>query len=382
MDAFFASVEQRDDPGLRGKPVVVGADPRNGRGRGVVSTCSYEARKYGIHSAMPISRAYRLCPGAVFLPVRMDAYARESAAVFAVLDGFSPLIEPVSIDEAYLDISPTVHLFGGPRETCVLMKRRIREKTGLTASVGLAPTKMAAKIASDLGKPDGLIEVGRSGLGDFLRPQEIKVIWGLGPKAQERLLAMGIRTVGELADRDPGELEARLGRNGRYFWQAANGIDDREVESEGEAKSIGAETTFEKDTRDRRQVEAEIAGLCERVSRRLRREKVSCRTVTLKLRFADFSTHTRSRTRPAATNFAEDLIADALELFAGLEPEGKDIRLVGVKASSLGSFDTQLPLFETPPEKKEKVHSAVDLIKDKFGEQAIFRASARKPPRR
>jgi DNA polymerase IV len=375
MDAFFASIEQRDDPRLKGKPVVVGADPRQGRGRGVVSTCSYEARKFGIRSAMPISRAFKLCPEAFFVPVQMEKYARESAAVFAILGAFTPELEPVSIDEAYLDISSTFHLFGTTRQACVQMKRRISAETGLTASVGLAPTKMAAKIASDLGKPDGLIEVRQAQLRDFLRPLEAGVIWGLGPKAEERLSALGIRTVGDLADRNPRELEGLFGKNGLYFWQAANGIDERQVEAGGEAQSISAETTFERDTRDTRQVEAEIAELCERVSRRLRQDKVRCRTITLKIRFADFTTHTRSFTRPEPTNFTEELIGEAQKLYDSVARGSNKIRLIGVKASQLLPPETQLSLFgEDRARQKEKVHDAVDKIKDKFGEDAISRA--------
>jgi DNA polymerase IV len=247
----------------------------------------------------------------------------------------------------------------------------------LTASVGLAPTKMAAKIASDLRKPDGLVEVNQSQVRDFLRPLDVGAIWGLGAKAQERLYAMGVRTVGNLADREVRELEAVFGKSGRYFWQSANGIDERNVEAGGEAKSISAETTFDKDTSDRRQVVAEIAGLCERVSRRLRREKTRCRTITLKVRFADFSTHTKAHTRSELTNLTVELIREAQKLFAGFETAGKKIRLVGVKASALRPFDAQLSLFNDPSGKKERVDAVADTIKDKFGEHAISRASVR-----
>jgi DNA polymerase IV len=377
MDAFFASVEQRDNPGLKGKPVVVGADPKTGRGRGVVSTCSYEARKFGIHSAMPISRAYRLCPQAVFLPVNMESYSRVSDTIFSILGSFTPDCEPVSVDEAYLDISSTWHLFGAsPRDACVAIKQRIREVTGLTASVGLAPTKMAAKIASDLRKPDGLVEVKQEQLRDFLRPLPVGAIWGLGPKAVSRLEAMGIRSIGQLAERDPGDLEAFFGKNGIYFWEAANGIDERAVESADAAKSISAETTFEKDTADRRHAEAEIAGLCERVSRRVRAEKVSCRTITLKLRFADFSTHTHSHTLTVPTNNTADLIREAQRLFVELYRPGKKVRLVGVKASQFADPAGQLTLF--PDKREDKIDAVADAIKDKFGEQAISRASVKR----
>jgi len=379
MDAFFASVEQRDDPALRGKPVVVGADPKEGKGRGVVSTCSYEARKFGIHSAMPISRAWRLCPRAIFVPVDMERYGAASDKVFTILGSFSPRVEPVSIDEAYLDISDTFHLFGAPRDACARMKERIRQETGLTASVGLAPTKMAAKIASDLKKPDGLVEVTRAELRQFLRPLGIGAIWGLGPKSEEKLRSLGIHTVGELADSAPVQLKNIFGSAGEYFWQAANGIDEREVEARGEAKSMSAESTFERDVADTRQVDAEIVSLCEQVSRRMRAEKCGCRTITLKVRYADFSTYTRSVTSREPTNFAEELITCARNLFGAFPSRGRRIRLVGVRASHLAPSDGPITLFpDDPSVRKEKLHSAVDAIKDRFGERAITRASSKK----
>ena len=235
MDAFFASVEQRDDPALRGRPVVVGSDPKAGKGRGVVSTCSYEARKYGIHSAMPISIAYKKCPQAVFLPVDMEKYAEASAKIHEILYSFSPDIEPISIDEAFLDITGSYHLFGTPVETCRLIKEKIKKYTGLTASIGLAPTKMAAKIASDLDKPDGLVEVTEEKLLDFLRPLDVRKIWGLGPKCEAELQRLGIQTIGDLARMDPDHLTGTFGKVGLEFWRLANGIDERPVETEPEA---------------------------------------------------------------------------------------------------------------------------------------------------
>ena len=248
MDAFFASIEQRDRPSLRGKPVVVGSDPKGGKGRGVVSTCSYEARKYGIHSAMPISIAFRKCPQAVFLPVDMDKYAEASDQIYEILYSFSPDIEPISIDEAFLDITGSYHLFGTPLDTGSLIKAKVRKLTGLTASVGIAPTKMAAKIASDIDKPDGLVEVTKESLVDFLRPLEVRKIWGLGKKCEDELARIGIRTIGDIAARDPDELENILGKVGLEFWRLAHGIDERTVESAGEAKSISNEITFDIDT--------------------------------------------------------------------------------------------------------------------------------------
>ncbi|MDD2702507.1 MAG: DNA polymerase IV [Candidatus Omnitrophica bacterium] len=259
MDAFFASVEQRDNPAYRGKPVIVGADPKGGHGRGVVSTCSYEARKFGVHSAMPISAAYRKCPGAVFLPVDMEKYRCVSLRIFEVFRSFASRVEEVSIDEAFLDISDTYQLCGSPVDVCRAIKERVRKETGLTASVGLAPTKMAAKIASGFGKPDGLVEVTGEKLLDFLHPLDAGKLWGVGEKTRALLNSLGIKTIGDMAKRSREELSRLLGKNGEWLWEMARGIDTGEVENERDAKSIGNETTFEKDTRDRKEILAELS---------------------------------------------------------------------------------------------------------------------------
>ncbi len=377
MDAFFAAIEQRDDPALRSRPVVVGADPKGGRGRGVVATCSYEARKFGVRSAMPISVAYRKCPGAVFLPVDRDKYSRVSQDLYKILSGFTPDVEPVSIDEAFLDITATFELFGTPAQTCLLLKARIKEQTGLTASVGLAPTKMAAKIASDLKKPDGFVEVAAEGLCDFLWPLEITRIWGLGEKTAEVLYAKGVRTIGDLARQDIRRLVALLGKNGAYFWQLAQGIDDSRVQAGQEAKSISNETTFEEDTSDEAKIHSALMWLCEKVAKRLRDEGLKARTVTLKIRLAGFQTYTRSITMHAATHFDDVLYAQIKQLYVGFPIRHKKVRLVGVKASGLASACAQESLFEDAQEiKKESVHRAIDKIKEKFGDGSITRAIA------
>ncbi len=284
MDAFFAAVEQRDNPEFHGKPVIVGADPKKGRGRGVVSTCSYEARKYGIHSAMPISTAYRRAPHAIFLPVNMEKYANVSHEIYNIFYDFTPEVEPISIDEAFLDITGTYHLFGTPRKTCFLIKSRIKDKTGLTASVGLAPTKMAAKIASDLRKPDGFVEVTQDKLLDFLWPLDISKRWGLGKKSEIVLRNRGINTIGDIARGEIKDLGNMFGKNGAHFWNLARGIDERSVETEREAKSISNETTFDKDTEDKGKIEGARMRLCEKVSDRLRENGFKARTITLKIR--------------------------------------------------------------------------------------------------
>jgi len=377
MDAFFAAIEQRDNPQFHSKPVVVGADPKGGRGRGVVSTCSYEARKFGIHSAMPISIAYQKCPHAIFLPVNMEKYESVSGQIYEILYSFTPDIEPISIDEAFLDISHSYHLFGTPVNTCLLMKSRIKDGTGLTASIGLAPTKMAAKIASDLKKPDGMVEVSLDGLLDFLWPLSVRKLWGLGGKCEEVLTEMGIKTIGDLASRDVRELIKVFGKNGEYFWKLANGIDERPVESCADAKSISSEITFEEDTHDRDKIDSAMMCLCQKVSSRLRQGSFKCRTITLKIRLKGFQTFTRSATMEKATNFIDILYKQAKDLYNDFDAKGKKVRLVGVRASNLSPADFQDSLFkDSGDDKREEVHSAVDRIKEKFGDGAIYRASS------
>jgi len=386
MDAFFASIEQRDNAQYRLKPVVVGSDPKKGKGRGVVSTCSYEARKFGIHSAMPISVAYRKCPHAVFLPVDMEKYSAVSREIYDILYEFTPDIEPVSIDEAFLDISGSFQIFGTPIKTCELIKSRVKLRTGLTASVGLAPTMMAAKIASDLKKPDGLVEVTPDGLIEFLWPLEIRKLWGLGEKCEKLFHGMGIRTIGDIARRDMRELVRVFGKSGADFWQLANGIDEREVGPCAEAKSVSNELTFDKDTADKAKIESSLMWLCEKVSDRLRDDGFKGRTVTLKIRLEGFDTYTRAVTMPVATNLVDVIYGEAKNLYkvfsssplSGAKSKGRKVRLIGVKASGLSNSHFKESLFDGCDDgKKEDVHKAVDRIKHKFGESAIFRAGGR-----
>lgn len=375
MDAFFASIEQRDNPDLAGKPVVVGADPKAGRGRGVVSTCSYEARKFGIHSAMPISLAYQKCPQAVFLPVDMDKYSRVSAQIYKIFYDFTPDIEPVSIDEAFLDISRSHSIFGTPYQTCVLIKSRIKEETGLTASLGLAPTKMASKIASDLNKPDGLVEVTQDRLLDFLRGLPVEKIWGLGKKGQLLLNNMGIGTIGELAKTDINRIISVFGKNGVSFWQLANGIDETEVETEGEVKSVSNEITFDKDTLDTERIHSTLILLCEKVSARLRQDNLKAKTIALKIRLEGFKTYSRSATISKPTNFSDVICRRIKQLYDNFEIKNKKVRLVGVKVSHLCGLDSEEELFKDKGDlKNEEVHLALDKIRGKFGNNAIYRA--------
>ena len=376
MDAFFASVEQRDSPLLKGRPVIVGADPKNGKGRGVVSTCSYEARVYGVHSAMPISIAYRLCPGAVYLPVDMERYQIASEKISEILYSFTPDIEHVGIDEAFLDITGSHHLFGGPLDTCISIKSKIKEKLSLTASIGIAPTKMAAKIASDLKKPDGLVEVKIDALLDFLWPLSVSKLWGVGEKTKDSLNALGINTIGELARADLRKLIDALGNSASDLWQLANGVDTREVEVSHDSKSISNETTFEEDSLDKEKVTQAIMMLSEEVSDRLRENNFKARTISVKIRLRGFHTYTRSLTINEPTNFFESISATAKSLFDNFEFKDRPVRLIGVKASNLQPADFRESLFEEKKDLKIKdIQNVVGHIKDKFGNSAISRAA-------
>ena len=377
MDAFFAAVEQRDDPSLKGRPVIVGADPRGGRGRGVVSTCSYEARKFGVRSAMPISEAWRRCPGGVYLPPDMDRYEAESEKIFAVFSRFTPDIEPVSVDEAFLDVTRSAHLFGGPEETCRRLKRAVTEETGLTCSVGLAPTKMAAKIASDLEKPDGFVRVPSGGARAFLAPLDISRLWGLGPKTAALLRARGVNTIGELAACGEAAL-AGLGARGAELRALALGEDPREVAPGGEARSVSNEHTFGRDTADCAEIKAALLALSDKVSSRLRAAGLKGRTVTLKIRLEGFETYTRAKTLPLATNFADVIAPEALALCEAFGRGRRKVRLLGVKVSGLLPAEEKESLFEDPADlRREKAHRAIEGIREKFGDGAIFRAGAR-----
>ncbi|MEW5757949.1 MAG: DNA polymerase IV [Candidatus Omnitrophota bacterium] len=374
MDAFFASIEQRDNPVYQGKPVVVGANPKAGNGRGVVSTCSYEARKFGIHSAMPISIAYRKCPNAIFVPVNYSKYVEVSNQIVDIFNTFSPDVEQVSIDEAFIDISDTYKLHHSAHQTCVEMKKQIKKETGLTASVGLAPTKMAAKIASGLKKPDGLVEVTKDKLLNFLWPLDVDKLWGIGEKTKIALNQMGIYKIKDLAQKTKNELISVFGKNGAWFWEASHGIDESEVISEHQTKSISNETTFEKDTSDKTEIERELAWLCELVASRLRKEMFKCRTITLKIRLEGFQTYTRAKTVAEPTNFPEILIKEIKQLLENFKLNDKKVRLLGVRTSNLSNASDEL-LFKTNDEiKKEKVNKAVDKIKNKFGKSCILRA--------
>ncbi len=374
MDAFFAAIEQRDDPALKGRPVVVGADPRAGRGRGVVSTCSYEARRYGIHSAMPISAAYRNCPGAVFLPVDMRKYSKVSREMFELLYDFTPDIEPLSIDEAFLDITASARLFGTPLETCRKIKEQVKKQLRLTATIGIAPNKMVAKIALAQAKPDGLLEITTDNLLSFLWPLPVSQMFGVGEQTQKILSAMGIQTVGDLAKTPAALLRAQLGVRGQHLSDLANGLDERAVVTQEEVKSVSHEHTFEEDTAGREQMDSVLSVLCEKVSRRLRLAGLKGKTVTLKARFSDFKTTTRDITLPGRTDLFDEIYPAIRRLWDGVYDKTKKYRLLGVRVSHFDQPYVRESLFDDgAPTKAEKIGRAVDLIKDRFGEKGIIR---------
>jgi len=371
MDAFYASVEQRDRPETRGRPVIVGADTR---GRGVVSAASYEARRFGVHSAMPIGRAFRLCPEGVFLPVDMDKYAVVSGEIMAVLAEFTPLVEPLSIDEAFLDVTASRALHGDGAAIGREIKKRIRACVSLTASVGVAPNKFLAKVASELEKPDGLVvvEPGREAL--FLAPLPVSRLWGVGKVTGAVLETMGIRTIGQLALTPAAHLAARFGKHGPDLLNLARGVDDRVVETDAPSKSMGAEETFERDTHDVDLLRATLRGQSERVGRELRGAGYAGRTVTLKLRFADFSTITRAHTDDPTQ---DDLVIyrRVESLFARVTLK-QAVRLIGLSVSGLGpAGEGQLSLLAPDAVRRERLARAVDRLATRFGDEIVRPAS-------
>jgi DNA polymerase-4 len=377
MDAFFAAVEQRDHPEYRGKPVIIGSDPKQGKGRGIVATCSYEARKFGVHSAQPISQAWKLCPQGIYIQPEMAKYERVSGRVMTIFLEFTDMIEQVSIDEAFLDVTGSETLFGTGPEIAVKIKKRIREKLGLTASVGVAANKFIAKVASDLRKPDGLVVVEPGHEREFLAPLPVGRLWGVGPKTEASLKMAGLERIGEIADLQHSELTARLGKTGAHLWQLANGIDDRPVLPEEGFKSIGHEITFEHDTADPELLHATLLGLSEKVAQRLRSNKSRARTITIKYREADFSTYTRRTTLNNPVNTAEMIFPAARKLFKTLLRDQVLVRLIGVYASNLEieASGTQMSLLDAAPQKNQKLASAMDRIVQRFGNQAITRAA-------
>jgi len=376
MDAFFAAIEERDHPEYRGQPIVVGADPKGGKGRGVVSTCSYAAREFGIHSAQPISEAWRRCPHAVFVRPRMEPYAAASRQIRKVFGEFTPDVEPISIDEAFLDVTASLHLFGTKHKFGERMHRRILEETQLTCSLGIAPCKLVAKIASDLEKPRGLVIVEPGQVEAFLRPLPVGSLWGVGKRTRVALDALGIATIGELADFDRAELTRRFGKHGEALWSLAHGIDDRAVEPADDAKSVGNQHTFATDTADPRLVASTLMELSEKVAYRLRHHGLRGRTVTTKIRFADFTTLTRATTLARPIDDTPTIYRVASQNLERVRMKGKKVRLLGVTVSGFDTKARQLDLFDQPPdrerdEKQRLLTDAIDSIKSRFGHGAL-----------
>jgi len=375
MDAFFAAIEQLDNPQFRGKPVVVGADPRGGKGRGVVSTCSYEAREFGIHSAMPISQAYKRCPHAIYVFPRGKRYSEMSKKIMKILYRFSPDIEPISIDEAFLDISSTCKLFGSAENLGKSIRKMIHDETQLIASVGIAPSKFVAKIASDLEKPDGLVIVDKNHIVEFLAPLEISRLWGVGKKTLPQLQSLGIHTIGDLARYSQKKLIDKFGKAGLHFWRLANGIDAREVERHVAAKSISKEVTFNVDKSDRDELYETLLYLCNELAREMRKKNYKGRTITLKIRLEDFSTFSRSKSFSQAINASNLIREQVVDMFSSFDRKGKKVRLLGVGLSHLQIGGGQINLFEGSDKQENKIDRVIDQVREKFGEKAITRAS-------
>jgi DNA polymerase-4 len=379
MDAFYASIEQLDNAELRNKPVVVGADPKGGRGRGVVSACSYEARKFGIHSAQPISRAYRLCPYAVFLRPRFKRYTELSNRIMEILKGFSPVLEQISIDEAFLDCTGTQKLFGSGEEIAKSIKSKIRDETGLTASVGVASNKSIAKICSELAKPDGLIVCPMGREKEFLSELPLRYLWGAGKKTIQILEGMGFCRIGEIAQGGREMLEKRMGKHGLHLWLLANGIDEREVVTHQARKSISEEITFQKDTGDVDLVERVLFQIADRLTRKMRELGIAGRTVTLKIRLEGFETYTRSKTLDHSVNSMSTVRAEAIELFRSFEREDRKIRLIGIGVSNL-ERGGQLDLFSGSEETDSETEKVFDMMKGLYGEKITRASFLGRPP--
>jgi len=345
LDAFFASVEQLDNPELRGRPVVVGGPAES---RGVVAAASYEARAHGIHSAMPMRAALRLCPQAVRVSPRFQRYADISKRVMDVFRQVTPLVEQISLDEAFLDVSDRIGKGRSPEEVANALKEQVRQEVGLTVSVGVASSKSVAKIASGLDKPDGLVVVPPEGERQFLAPLPVQSLWGVGPKTAERLAADSIATIGDLAGQSEEWARSRFGARGLYFLNLARGIDDSPVIVEHETRSVSTETTFPRDVDDPKALEASLRRLAENTARRLRGSGLKGKTIKLKLRLADFTTFTRQATIARPTNAAEVILAEASRLLARELHAGRRFRLLGVGVSDLreGEAESQPSLFQ------------------------------------
>lgn len=374
MDAFYASVEEREDPSLAGKPVIVGG---TAAGRGVVAAANYEARKYGVHSAMASARAQRLCPQAVVIRPRIDFYAAVSRQIQEIFSGYTPIIEPLSLDEAFLDVAGSEQLFGSATNIGHLIKTQIRDELRLVASIGVAPNKFLAKIASDIRKPDGFVIVGPDQVQSFLDPLPVSRLWGVGKVTGGTFARLGLQTIGQLRRLTATELTDILGSAGEHFWRLAHGIDERPVVPDRDAKSISHETTFAEDIQDDELLLDWLAELVDQVARRLRGDVLKRRTIETKIRSADFQTVTRSVTLREATNITSELWEAAQSLYrqkiAGQHPP---LRLLGFGVSGIGQATAarQQGLFdEGNRDRQRKLDQVADQINARFGKQSLRR---------
>jgi DNA polymerase IV len=371
MDAFYPSVEVLDNPDLKGKPVIVGGSKE----RGVVSSASYEARKFGVHSAQPMATAMQLCPHGIVMPTRMSRYKEVSVQVFEIFDFFTPLVEPLSIDEAFLDVTDSIRLFGSPIEIAKRIKLMVTEKTGLTISAGVAPSKFVAKIASDMEKPDGLTVVSTHKVRAFLDPLPIKKMWGVGKVTQEALSGLRIHTFKDLSHFPVEVLEKKFGKHGSHMHQLSRGIDERDVVTGHDVKSIGHEDTYSKDIFDLDLAKRELLSLANRVARRMRRKGFEGKTITLKVKYHDFVRITRSVTRNKYTNDSTDIYANICNLLEKTAVGKKPVRLLGISLSNLAAIGSgrQLSLFkdEGSNEKRKELNKTLDSVLEKFGSKGI-----------
>lgn len=388
MDAFYASVEVLDNQDLKGKPVIVGG----GMKRGVVSAASYEARKFGVHSSLPMARAARLCPHAVFLPVRMERYKEVSDRIFEIFRRFTPLVEPLSLDEAFLDVTESARLFGSGEEIARRIKVLVRTESCLSVSAGVASSKFLAKIASDLNKPDGLTVVPHGKEKEFLEPLPVGKLWGVGEVTRRKLEEMGVRTIGDLCLVPAETLAKTFGRQGLHLHRLSQGVDDREVETEREIKSMGREDTYDEDLLEADDLRRELLAIATRVAARLRRHGMKGRTVSLKVKYSDFKLVTRETTLPCSTDDGGEIFRHALSLLEKTDAGRRPVRLLGIYLSNFGEGRMreeewgQIPLFghrpqpraassrETPardPARAAKLNEAVDRIRKKYGEKGI-----------
>ena len=375
MDAFYASVETRDQPELQGRPVIVGGTPE---GRGVVAAANYVARKHGVHSAMPAARAKRLCPHAVFLPPRMEYYGSVSRQIRDIFHRFTPLVEPLSLDEAFLDVTGSQSLFGTSIEIGRQIKQEISDHLQLVASVGVAPNKFLAKLASDQEKPDGFVVIDPDQVQQFLDPLPVGRIWGVGRVTGQVIERLGVTTIHDLRDLPLKTLQQHFGEYGRRLWELSRGIDERRVVPDREAKSVSHETTFAEDIDDMEVLRAWTIELTEQVARRLRRHNLRGRTIHLKVRFSDFQTITRSTTLSRPTNVTQEIWQTANEMLSNRLPtKHLAVRLLGVGISGFDKLDQTQRSFLNDEDHAAQTHldQAADQIHEKFGSSSLARAS-------